>query len=100
MSRKYEPAEQASIRTILGSTEDQQKLNEFGNVIKDWIETGEDECKHNFESLLFIRSLNAFLRENEIINLKDFKVNVNKKQKELTITRVTKVQKTDQDTAK
>ena len=72
---------------------DEELLKNDADVIKEWITTGEDEYKAKFDSLIHVRCLNNYLKDHEIINLKDYKMAVNKKEKQITITRNAKVQK-------
>lgn len=85
-------------RTIVGKPADQAELKNLSEAIKDWIETGEDQYKYKFESALFIKSLKSYLYDNEMISNKDFKMTINKKDKEFTITRNIKVQKVEDKT--
>ena len=56
-------------------------MKKEAEVVKEWIATGDDEHKAKFDSLIFVRCLNNYLKDNEIISLKDFKMSVDKKKK-------------------
>lgn len=92
--RKYEPPEQADVRLVMGNDikENQEEaLKKEAEAVKEWITTGEDEHKAKFDSLIFVRCLNDYLKDNEIVSLKDYKMSIDKNKKEITITRNAKV---------
>ena len=98
MNRKYTPHEQVDYKCIMAKPVDgDDVLKNNAELVKDWIATGEDQYKAKFDSVIHVRCLNNYLKDNEIVNLKDYKMSVNKKEKEITITRNAKVQKVETD---
>ena len=99
-SMKFAAPEQVNFRTILGSKADHEKLKTETASVKEWMESGDDEYKVKFESYLFLRSLFNYLKDNEIVNFKDYTTKTNKKTVELIITKNKKVQKKEEEPVK
>lgn len=97
---KFAVPEVVNFRTVLGSKADQEKLKTETESVKEWMESGEDEYKAKFGSYLFLRSLFNYLKDNEVVNFKDYTTKTNKKTVELIITKNKKVQKKEDEPVK
>ena len=104
--RKFEPPESSDSRLVLGSEkkegderEAEAALMEEVEKVKDFVGNGEDLYSKKFESLIFTRCLSNYLKDNEVVNLKEYKLSVVKKEKKLIIQKNVKVQKVQEGDA-